>query len=147
MFHKIKDVTALDDFHLQVIFQEGVTKIYDIKPLFNKWKSFAFLKQHPEEFQLVQVDSGGYGIVWNDDLDLSSEELWENGKTISTPFDGLLSLGDATAIWHLSDSTLRKAIAYGKLRNGSDVRKYGKQWIVSKNAMEREYGKPPAPVT
>ncbi len=26
---------------------------------------------------------GGYGIIWNDDLDLSCDELFENGKTFS----------------------------------------------------------------
>ena len=37
---------------------------------------------------------------------------------------------------------LRKAIAYGKLVNGIDVCKYGKQWVISIESMEREYGKP-----
>ena len=31
-------------------------------------------------FDQVKVDVGGYGISWNDDLDLSCEELWINGK-------------------------------------------------------------------
>lgn len=30
-------------------------------------------------FRNVRVDSRGYGIVWNDDLDLSESELWLNG--------------------------------------------------------------------
>ena len=34
-----------------------------------------------------------------------------------------------------------KAIAYGKLINGVDFSKYGKQWVISIAAMEREYGK------
>ena len=44
--------------------------------------------------------------------------------------------------WDLNESTLRKAISYGKLRNGIDVCKYGKQWVASIEAMNREYGKP-----
>ncbi len=36
MFHKIKNVSALPDFRLSVQFSEGVTKIYDVKPLFEK---------------------------------------------------------------------------------------------------------------
>ena len=63
-------------------------------------------------------------------------------KTIETPFDGLMAFSDATLIWGLNESTLRKAIAYGKLINGIDVCKYGKQWVVSMKAMEREYGMP-----
>ena len=37
------------------------------------------MKQHPEVFSSVIVDVGGYGIVWDDELDISCEELWENG--------------------------------------------------------------------
>lgn len=34
----------------------------------------------------------------------------------------------------MNESTLRKAIAYGKLVNGVDVCKFGKQWVVSMDA-------------
>ncbi len=71
---------------------------------------------------------------------MSCDELWENGTTIVTPFDGLMALSDATTLWGLNESTLRKAIAYGKLVNGVDVCKFGKQWIISIDAMQREYG-------
>jgi len=51
-----------------------------------------------------------------------------------------MSFGDASELWGLSESTLRKAVSYGKLVNGVDVRKFGKQWVVSKAAMKRAYG-------
>ena len=140
MFHKIKNVSALPDFKLSVQFSEGVTKIYDVKPLFEKIPFFATLKDQPEVFASVTVDVGGYGIVWNDELDLSCDELWENGVQVDTPFDGLLAFSDATELWGLNESTLRKAITYGKLVNGVDVCKFGKQWVVSIEAMKREYG-------
>lgn len=140
MFHKIKNVTPLPEYKLSVQFSEGVTKIYDVKSLFHTLPVFKFLMENPEEFQNVTVDVGGYGILWNDTLDLSCDELWENGEKIDTPFDGLISFGDATALWGLNESTLRKAISYGKLINGVDVCKFGKQWVVSMEAMQREYG-------
>ena len=140
MFHKIKNISALPDFKLSVQFSEGVTKIYDVKPLFEKIPFFATLKDQPEVFASVSVDVGGYGIIWNDDLDLSCDELWENGVQVDTPFDGLLAFSDATELWGLNESTLRKAITYGKLVNGVDVCKFGKQWVVSVDAMKREYG-------
>lgn len=142
MFHKVKSVSALPDFKLSVQFSEGVTKIYDVAPLFDKWHMFAALKNNPEEFYNVEVDVGGYGVIWGDDLDLSCDELWVNGEVVETPFDGLMSFGDATTLWSLNESTLRKAIAYGKLVNGVDVCKFGKQWVVSMAAMIREYGNP-----
>ena len=140
MFHKVKSVNALPDFRLCVQFSEGVTKIYDVKPLFERLSNFSFLKDNTDIFYSVSVDMGGYGIVWNDELDLSCDELWEHGTSVKTPFDGLMSFADATELWNLNESTLRKAIFYGKLINGVDVCKFGKQWVVSMQAMKRECG-------
>lgn len=140
MFHKVKNVSALPEYKLSVQFSEGVTKIYDVNQLFEKLPVFGYFKDRMEEFYQVTVDVGGYGIVWNDDLDLSCDELWEHGERIETPFDDLMSFADATQLWGLNESTLRKAISYGKLVNGVDVCKFGKQWVVSIQAMKREYG-------
>ena len=142
MFHKVKAVSALPDFRLSVQFAEGVAKIYNVEPLFSKWRSFIELEESPELFFNVEVDMGGYGIIWNDELDLSCDELFANGETIKTPFDGLMAFTDATELWGLNESTLRKAIAYGKLVNGVDACKYGKQWVIATEAMKREYGQP-----
>ena len=141
MLHKIKNVYPLSDYRLSVQFAEGCTKIYDVKHLFEQIPIFKELTES-HLFSDVTVDVGGYGIVWNDDLDLSCDELWENGVTIQTPFDGLMAFSDATTLWSLNESTLRKAIAYGKLVEGVDVCKFGKQWVVSVVAMKREYGEP-----
>ena len=140
MFHKIKTVTPLPDFRISVKFCEGMTKIYDMKPLFDKLHAFKYFLYNEHEFYNVTVDMGGYGIVWNDELDLSCDELWEKGVKVETCFDGLMALSEATELWGLSESALRKAISYGKLINGVDVCKFGKQWVVSSNAMIREYG-------
>ena len=80
MIHKIKSVSALPEYKLSVKFSEGITKIYDVKPLFEEIPIFAELERHSELFASVSVDIGGYGIVWNDELDLSCDELWENGN-------------------------------------------------------------------
>lgn len=140
MFHKVKSVSPLADFKLSVQFSEGMTKLYDMNPLFEKIPAFLYLKENPEEFACVTVDVGGYGIIWDDELDLSCDELWEHGVQVGTPFDGLMAFSDATQLWGLNESTLRKAITYGKLVNGVDVCKFGKQWVVSVDAMKREYG-------
>ena len=142
MFHKVKSVFALPNYCLSVQFCEGVTKIYNVKPLLKKYPQFSILKASPELFANVKVDTGGYGIIWNDDIDLSCDELFEHGKIISTPFDGLIAFTEATELWGLNESTLRKAIAYGKLVNGVDACKFGKQWVVSTKSMIREYGNP-----
>ena len=78
---KIKQVKAIDQTRLAVTFENGVNKIYDCesllqRPQFQLLRTYAF-------FKAVQVDVGGYGISWNDDLDLSEYELWTKGQEFS----------------------------------------------------------------
>lgn len=143
MFHKIKSVTPLENYRLLVHFTEGCCREYDMAPLIQRMPVFAPLRDVPGLFGQVRTDPGGYGVSWNDDLDLDGAELWANSVPVASPFDSLLSFADATELWGLNESTLRKAVAHQKLVKGVDAQKYGKQWIVTRSAMEREYG--PAP--
>lgn len=59
------------------------------------------------------------------------------------PFDGLMSFKDAAELWGIDDSTLRKAVASKKLIENVDVKKFGKQWIVTSTAMKRVFGEAP----
>lgn len=92
MFHKVKNVNVLPEYKLCVQFAEGVTKIYDVAPLFGKYSFFFPLKDNQPLFCSVVVDQGGCGVVWNDDIGVSCDELWVNGEEIETPFDGLVDL-------------------------------------------------------
>ena len=56
-------------------------------------------------------------------------------------FEGIYSFAEATKLWNLKDSTLRKAVATGKLIENIDCKKFGRDWVVTIEAMEREYGK------
>lgn len=125
-FHKVKDVSALADLKLSVQFTNGTTKIYEVAPLMQRFSAFRILEDETL-FRDVKVDQGGYGIVWNDDLDLFCDELWKNGAELATTFDGLISFLDVDELWGLRESTLRKAVVYGKIVPDVDARKYGKQ--------------------
>ncbi len=81
-FHKIKNITPLDDLFLLAEFQDGSFKKYDVKNLLNKIPAFEMLNYVPGLFKQVKVDIGGYGIVWNDELDLECDELYFNGESI-----------------------------------------------------------------
>ena len=80
MFHKVKSVTPLPDLCLLAEFQDGMKKKYDVKPLFKKWPAFRILDSVPGLFEQVRVDAGGYGVSWNDDIDLSCDELYHCGE-------------------------------------------------------------------
>lgn len=83
MFHKVKEVSVVEKYVLQVVFTDGVVKKYDVEPLFSEIEAFQTLKEVQGLFELVHVDAGGYGICWNDDIDLACDELWENGIEIA----------------------------------------------------------------
>lgn len=75
---KVKSVRPLDDLRLLIEFENGVEKIYDVKQLFDKFEIYKEL-ENEDLFKLVKVDCGGYAISWNDDIDISEVELWDNG--------------------------------------------------------------------
>lgn len=79
MFHKIKTVKSAENTVLLVCFQNGIEKIYDLKMLYNVFPQFKIFETDKQLFNSGKVDVGGYGISWNDDLDLDAEEIWENG--------------------------------------------------------------------
>lgn len=80
MFFKIKSIEMLPDFLIRASFEGNVIKTYDFKPLFKKYPVFEPLKQR-SFFDQAVVDCGGYGIKWNDDIDIDAAEIWYNGAT------------------------------------------------------------------
>lgn len=126
-----RDVSALPGMRLSVQFANGTAKTHDVASLTRLLPAFAAL-----EDEVLFGNAEVYGIVWNDELDLFCDELWNIGSEMATLFDDLMSFSD------VSESTLRKVITYGKIVSGVDARKYGKQWVVNLDAMSREYGDP-----
>lgn len=76
-------VKPLDDFILEAVFTGGDIRHYDCKALIDEIPAFLELKKNPEIFDNPLIVSGGYGIVWNEDLDVASEEIWDNGKAVT----------------------------------------------------------------
>ena len=82
MFNKVQAVKPLPEYGLLVLFASGEEKRYNVKPLFDKWEPFKALAATKGLFEQVKVDAGGYGISWNDAIDLSCNELYENGARL-----------------------------------------------------------------
>jgi hypothetical protein len=78
---KILSVEPLENKHLLVKFDNGVEKIYDCRPLIEKYEPFKPL-ENDVFFKQVKADAGGYGISWNDNVDLSEYELWTNAVEV-----------------------------------------------------------------
>lgn len=77
-YPKVKSVKALDDQKILVEFETGVFKLYNCKRLL-KTLEFKPLK-NKALFKCVKADPFGYGVYWNDEIDLAESELWLNGK-------------------------------------------------------------------
>ena len=77
---KIKSVRPVENMLLHVYFMNGEQRIYNCNPLLVH-PQFSLLNT-PAFFNSVRVDPGGYGVSWNDDIDLSEYELWNNGHPV-----------------------------------------------------------------
>ncbi|MEZ0537099.1 DUF2442 domain-containing protein [Caldicellulosiruptoraceae bacterium PP1] len=69
----------LERLTLIIHFDNGVSKEYNVKRLIEQDKTYSNLLDKAI-FQLVKVEPGGYGVSWNEYLDLPESELWENGE-------------------------------------------------------------------
>ncbi len=79
MTHRIKSVQPLENFVLLAVFQNGIEKKYDMGRLYPVFPQFRAFENVPGLFNQVKVDAGGYGVSWNDELDLDAEDIWEDG--------------------------------------------------------------------
>ena len=77
---KIVTATVIDNLTLLVEFSNYDRRQYSIAKLLDK-PMFQPLK-NPVFFRSFRVDEGGYGIVWNEDVDLSEWEVWQNGVDV-----------------------------------------------------------------
>lgn len=85
---KIKRITALSDMKLLVEFKNGINKLYDVHRLMDSYDYFKPLED-PELFRKASADYNGSGVIWNEDLDVSEWELWNNGVEIPLTADDL----------------------------------------------------------
>ncbi len=80
MFHKATELNFGIGTTLLITFQTGEIKEYDVSALFNKYPQLSELKNR-NLFTSGKL-AGGYGIIWNDELDLETETVYEEGKTV-----------------------------------------------------------------
>ena len=85
-YPKIRDVKPRAGKTLLVTFDNGDRRMYDCTPLL---RSDAFQPLRDDAiFRCAHADSHGYGVIWNDDIDLAESEIWLNGR-ITEPEDAL----------------------------------------------------------
>jgi hypothetical protein len=78
-YPRVRSVRPLAGKRLLVAFATGEERFYDCSPLLAEG-AFAALADETL-FQRVRADPHGYGVVWNDEIDLAESELWINGNS------------------------------------------------------------------
>ena len=89
-YPRVESVVPLKQKVLLVTFVNGVTKLYDCKPLLNE-SPFKALNTDAI-FDSVKLDQGGYGVSWSDEVDLSEAELWMHGTITDRQRDDINTL-------------------------------------------------------
>ncbi|MCM1569148.1 MAG: DUF2442 domain-containing protein [Roseburia sp.] len=80
MLPRIKSVTPLPNFCLDVVFEDGKAVIYDVLEDINKIESYRDLLAIPCLFNQVQLDESRTCVFWNERVDLPSDTIYEYGK-------------------------------------------------------------------
>ena len=82
MTHRIKSVKPMENFVIEAVFMDGTVKQFDMRKLYPVFPQFKEFETIHGLFEEVKVDVGGYGISWNDELDLDAEDIWDDGLEI-----------------------------------------------------------------
>ena len=75
---KAIDVKVLNNYELEIIFDNNERKKFDVKPYF-KFKQFEKLKDE-KEFKTVKIS--GLSIEWENGVDICPDELYNNSVKI-----------------------------------------------------------------
>lgn len=74
------NVETLNEYKILITFEKGVRKIFDMKP-YLKYPMYKPL-ENPSIFNMAHTN--GETVVWNDDIDIAPETLYEKGLDYSS---------------------------------------------------------------
>ena len=74
----VKEAQPNKDYTIKIKFHDGSVKLFDAKPLLEN--PFYEALKNPGFFMQAKVQ--GDTIIWNDDIDIAPENLYEKSKTI-----------------------------------------------------------------
>lgn len=77
----VKHVRPLDDYQLEMVFENGERRLFDVKPYLQRG---LFVRlQNRAVFQAARVVAGS--VEWPGDLDLSYDTLYLESRPIAAP--------------------------------------------------------------
>ena len=83
MFVRATELKFLNGVKVEVTYIDGSVIKYDFSTMFSKYPQLKQLKDR-KLFESGRLDPGGYGIIWNDQLDFDVQSIYECGKKVGT---------------------------------------------------------------
>ena len=113
MFHKAVEMKYLDGTNLELRFQDGIVKQYDVAVLFFKYPQLKALEDRNLFISGKLISP--YGIKWTDELDLETETVYEEGVTVAKnePIDNSVGSALQAARAHLGISQKQLSVLSG----------------------------------
>ena len=120
---KVEDVVPLQNCCLLVFFRDGTVRKCDLTKYFEKTQRFSILGKRPEYFSRVQMQTGGYGVQWDENLSVSDSMLYKMGKRIPLTADDfkafaserIINAAEAAEILNCSRQYINELVKTGKL--------------------------------
>ena len=84
MLIRIKELKTLPNYILAIEFDDGKMVLYDVKEDMNDIASYRDLMHINGLFEQAMLDESRTCVVWNENIDLPSDILYEYGKPIGT---------------------------------------------------------------
>jgi len=81
VFIKAISVNFLEGVNVEVTYIDGSVIRYDMANMFDKYPQLKRLKNR-NLFKSGHLDPGGYGIIWNDELDFDAMSIYEDGEKV-----------------------------------------------------------------
>ena len=75
-------VKFLEDVKLELTYLDGTIIRYDMSVMFSKYPQLRELRKNRELFTSGHLDPGGYGIIWNEELDFDTTSIYEDGEIV-----------------------------------------------------------------
>lgn len=115
MFHKAKSLEFKEGTVLELSFRNGEIRRYDISALYDRYPQMKALENR--ELFLSGKLAGGYGIIWNDDLDLEVETVYEDGED----FGHVSEMSNAIVADAVTKARLSKGLTQADLSAASGI--------------------------
>lgn len=88
---KIEDILPLESYSLLVFFRDGKVKKCNLSDYFYENDEFRILLKKPEYFEHVKIQTGGYGVSWDVNINISDSVLYDIGVPVPLSADDFKS--------------------------------------------------------